>query len=128
MKKSIAAAIVGLFILSLTGPAQADYIGNRDSKYFFPENCSYVKMIKKDHRVFFRTSKEALAAGFKMSSKCKDVNPEVVMFVGNKSSKMYFPVNCSYVKMIKDENKIDFKSSREALTAGYTMSSKCSDK
>ena len=120
--------MAGLFVLSFTGLVHADYIGNKDSKFFFPENCSYVKMIKKDHRIVFKTSKEAMRAGYKISSKCKDVEPEVIVFVGNRSSKMYFPANCSYVKMIKDENKVTFRSDKEALAAGYKVSSKCSEK
>jgi methylphosphotriester-DNA--protein-cysteine methyltransferase len=124
--KTLMAAIAGLFILSFTGLAHADFVGNKSSKLFFPDTCSYVKMIKKDNAVPFKTSAEAVAAGYKASSKCQDDSSKM-SFVGNKTSKMFFPADCSYVKMIKDGNKVTFKSSQEAITAGYKASSKCTD-
>ena len=121
------AAVVGLFVLSFTGFAHADFVGNKDSKFFFPDNCSYVKLIKKDNVVTFKTSAEAIAAGYKASSKCKADDSKAALFVGNKSSKLYFPADCSYVKLIKDENKVSFTDEKSALAAGYKLSSKCSD-
>ena len=119
--KKLTVVLMGLFVLSFIGSAYADYLGNKDSKFFFPENCSYAKLIKKDNIVKFTTFDAAVAAGYKVSSKCKDDAP----FVGNKSSKLYFPPDCSVVKMIKDDNKINFKSSADAIAAGFKASSKC---
>jgi len=121
--KKLTVVLMGLFVLSFIGSAYADYLGNKDSKFFFPENCSYAKLIKKDNIVKFTTFDAAVAAGYKVSSKCKDDAP----FVGNKSSKLYFPADCSYVKLIKDENKNTFTDEASAKKAGYTRSSKCSD-
>jgi methylphosphotriester-DNA--protein-cysteine methyltransferase len=70
---------------------------------------------------------DAVAAGYKASSKCQGTAADMASFVGNKSSKFFFPSDCSYVKLIKDENKVTFKSSAEATAAGYKASSKCSD-
>ncbi len=41
------------------------------------------------------------------------------MFVASKNSKVYHSSNCQYVKRIKDENKIWFKSAKEAEKMGY---------
>jgi methylphosphotriester-DNA--protein-cysteine methyltransferase len=125
--KKLMLAMTGLLILSFSGLANADFVGNKDSKFFFPDTCSYVKLIKKDNVVNFKTSADAIAAGYKASSKCKSDAPAAVIFVGNKSSKLFFPANCSVVKLIKDDNKISFKSSADALAAGYKASSKCAD-
>ncbi len=125
MKKLI--LVLAVLILGLNGTLQADVIGNKDSKFFFPANCSYVKLIKKDNIVTFKTDADAVAAGYKASSKCKAVDMDTTSFIGNKSSKFFFPSDCSYVKMIKDENKVTFKSSADAIAAGYKASSKCSD-
>jgi methylphosphotriester-DNA--protein-cysteine methyltransferase len=127
MMRTLIAALAGVLILAFTGSAQADVIGNKDSKFFFPENCSYAKMIKKENVVTFKTSADAVAAGYKASSKCQSSDANAVTFIGNKSSKFFFPSDCSYVKMIKDENKVTFKSSADALAAGYKASSKCSE-
>ena len=130
--KKLMAALVGVVVLSFCGLAQADFIGNKDSKFFFPDNCSYVKMIKKDNVVNFKTSADAVAAGYKLSSKCKSDDakapavPAAPAFVGNKASKLYFPATCSVVKMIKDDNKVTFMTDADAKAAGYKLSSKCS--
>ena len=113
--------------LGLASVANADFVGNKDSKLFFPDNCSYVKLIKKANVVNFKTSDEAIKAGYKASSKCQDT-AATVAFVGNKSSKLFFPADCSYVKLMKDDNKVNFKSSDDAVAAGYKASTKCSDK
>jgi len=119
--------LVGLVFLSFTGLAHADFVGNKSSKFFFPDTCSYVKMIKADNKVVFKTSADAVAAGYKLSSKCKADDSAKVSFVGNKSSKLFFPADCSYVKLIKDENKVSFSSSADALAAGFKASTKCTD-
>lgn len=121
------ALILGVLILGFSGVVQADVIGNKDSKLFFPADCSYAKLIKKDNVVTFKTAADAIAAGYKASSKCKAADKDTVSFVGNKSSKLFFPSDCSYVKMIKDENKVTFKSSADAAAAGYKSSTKCTD-
>ena len=125
MKKLI--LVLGVLIFGFNGLVQADVVGNKDSKLFFPVDCSYVKLIKKDNIVTFKSPKDAIAAGYKESSKCKSAEVDTVLFVGNKSSKLFFPSDCSYVKMIKDTNKVTFKSSVDAIAAGYKASSKCTD-
>lgn len=42
------------------------------------------------------------------------------MFVASKNSKIYHLPDCKYVKRIKDENKIFFKSAEDAREKGYT--------
>ena len=118
-------ALVGVLVLSFTGVAHADFVGNKDSKFFFPDTCSYVKFIKKDNVVNFKTAADAVAAGYKASSKCKPDAASTEAFVGNKSSKLFFPANCSVVKLVKDENKVSFSSAADATAAGYKVSSKC---
>ena len=125
MKKLL--LVLGTLILGFNGLVVADVVGNKDSKFFFPSDCSYVKLIKKDNIVTFKTPADAIAAGYKASSKCQATGSDKVSFVGNKSSKLFFPSDCSYVKMIKDENKVTFKSTADAIAAGYKASSKCAD-
>ena len=84
-------------------------------------------MIKKENVVNFKTAADAMAAGFKASSKCKPAEELAMPVVANKSSKLFFPPDCSVVKMIKDDNKVTFKSSAEAIAAGYKASTKCSE-
>ena len=100
--KSVIAAVLGVLFLGMTASVQADVIGNKDSKFFFPPDCSYAKLIKKDNVVTFKSAADAVAAGYKESSKCKSAAAVTPAFVGNKSSKLYFPANCSTVKLIKD--------------------------
>jgi methylphosphotriester-DNA--protein-cysteine methyltransferase len=123
--KKLVTVLVGVLVLGFTGAAHADFVGNKDSKFFFPDTCSYVKLIKKENVVNFKTSADAIAAGYKASSKCQSNAASTVMFVGNKSSKLFFPANCSVVKLIKDDNKVSFNSSADAVAAGYKASSKC---
>ena len=126
--KKLVLMIVGVLVLGFTGAAHADFVGNKDSKFFFPDTCSYVKLIKKDNQVAFKTAADAIAAGYKASSKCKsDAVPSASAFVGNKSSKLFFPADCSVVKMIKDDNKVTFNTAADAAAAGYKASSKCSE-
>ncbi len=75
MNKGFMITIAGVLFLGLTGLAQADFVGNKDSKLFFSDDCSYAKMIKKENKVVFKTSAEAVAAGYKASSKCSE-NPK----------------------------------------------------
>ncbi len=42
------------------------------------------------------------------------------MFVASKNSKIYHLPDCKYVKRIKEENKIWFKSAKEAKEKGYS--------
>ena len=121
--------LLAVMILGFSGLVQADVIGNKDSKFFFPADCSFAKMIKKDNVVTFKSAADAVAAGYKASSKCKvaDDAAAAVPVVGNKSSKLFFPTDCSVVKTIKDDNKVSFKSAADAVAAGYKASSKCTD-
>jgi len=112
-------------VLGFTGAAHADFVGNKDSKFFFPDTCSYVKLIKATNQVAFKTAADAVAAGYKASSKCQSDTPAAPAFVGNKSSKLFFPANCSVVKLIKDENKVSFNTAADAAAAGFKASSKC---
>jgi methylphosphotriester-DNA--protein-cysteine methyltransferase len=125
--KKVFLTLVGVLVIGFAGVSHADFVGNKSSKLFFPDTCSYVKLIKKDNVVNFKTSADAVAAGFKASSKCQADTSDAVVFVGNKSSKLFFKADCSYVKLIKDENKVSFKTSADALAAGFKASSKCSD-
>lgn len=125
--KKLMVVVVGLLVLSFIGPAHAGYVGNKDSKFFFPDTCSYAKLIKKDNVVNFKTAADAIAAGYKASSKCQEDAAAAGAFVGNKSSMLFFPADCSVVKLIKDDNKVTFKTSADALAAGFKASSKCSD-
>jgi methylphosphotriester-DNA--protein-cysteine methyltransferase len=119
--------LTGALVLSFSVLSQAAFVGNKTSKLFFPDTCSYVKLIKKDNVVNFKTAADALAAGYKASSKCEgDVSTPA--FVGNKSSKLFFPSSCSYVKFIKQTNLVTFNSAAEATAAGYKASDKCPNK
>ncbi len=124
MKKLIL-AVLGVLVIGFSGLVQADVVGNKSSKLFFPPDCSYAKLIKKENQVTFKSPADAVAAGYAASSKCQSTAVDTVAFVGNKSSKLFFPANCSYVKLIKDDNKVSFKSSADAVAAGYKASSKC---
>ena len=42
------------------------------------------------------------------------------MFVASKNSKIYHSPDCQYAKRINDENKIFFKSAKEAKERGYS--------
>ena len=55
-------------------------------------------------------------------SKLDSVNLEnkTGVFIASKNSKIYHLPDCSYAKKIKDENKIWFKSAKEAEKAGYS--------
>ena len=125
--KKLMVVMAGLFIFGFTQLAHADFVGNKASKLFFPDNCSVVKLIKKDNVVNFKTSAEAIAAGYKASSKCSDTATTAPAFVGNSSSKLFFPADCSVVKLIKAGNKVSFDTAKDALAAGYKASSKCTD-
>ena len=65
----LAIVLAGVLVLGFTQAAHADFVGNKDSKFFFPDTCSYVKQIKKDNVVNFKTAADAVAAGYKASSK-----------------------------------------------------------
>jgi len=123
--KKLVSAVLGMLVLGFTSVVHADFVGNKDSKFFFPDNCSYVKLIKKGNQVSFKTAADAIAAGYKASSKCKSDAITAPAFVGNKSSKLFFPADCSFVKLIKDDNKVTFNSTADAIAAGYKASSKC---
>lgn len=121
--KRIIAVLAGLFI-GFSALAQADLVGNKSSKLYFPDSCSVVKLIKKDNIVNFKTEAQAKAAGYTASSKCQSQD-DLPAYFGNKSSKLFFPVGCSVVAEIKDENKVGFNTQADALSAGYKLSSKC---
>lgn len=47
------------------------------------------------------------------------------MFVASKNSTIYHKPDCKYVKRIKEENKVWFKSAEEAEKAGYKPDKNC---
>ncbi|MDE2028120.1 MAG: hypothetical protein KGJ11_06235, partial [Candidatus Omnitrophica bacterium] len=65
-------AVGVVLMFGLTQAAQAAFIGNKASKFYFPDSCSYAKMIKKENVVKFKTAAQAVKAGYKASSKCSD--------------------------------------------------------
>jgi hypothetical protein len=46
-------------------------------------------------------------------------------YVASKNGKMYYNIDCSGVKRIKEENRIWFNSKEDAEKSGYTLSSLC---
>ncbi len=73
--------------------------------------------------------KEYVEVGFNSSSQVKGeqsksdsvhLQNKTGMFVASKNSKIYHLPDCQYVKRIKDENKIWFKSAKEARERGYS--------
>ncbi len=58
-------------ILKSSSPAEKSYFAsNRGSKYY-PVGCAAGKTLKLENRVYFKTSAEAEAAGYTLSSSCK---------------------------------------------------------
>jgi len=48
-------------------------------------------------------------------------------YVASKNSKIYYNVNCSGAKRIKEENKIWFSSREEAEKSGLTLATSCKE-
>lgn len=46
-------------------------------------------------------------------------------YVASKNGKKYYPLTCSGVNRIKEENKIYFKTQAEAEAAGYSKAANC---
>jgi hypothetical protein len=46
-------------------------------------------------------------------------------FVASKNGTKYYPLNCSGVKRIKEENKVFFTTAKEAESAGYGPAANC---
>lgn len=53
------------------------------------------------------------------------VNADNGSFVASKNGTKYYPVNCSAVNRIKDENKVFFDTALAAENAGFTVSTAC---
>lgn len=47
------------------------------------------------------------------------------VYVASKNGKLYYPINCSGAKRIKEENKVWFATNIDAEKSGYTISSSC---
>jgi hypothetical protein len=47
------------------------------------------------------------------------------LFLGNKETKVYYTPNCSGYKDVRPENRISFKSAKEAEDAGYKRAQDC---
>ena len=122
MKSKLVAANVGVLFLGFTGMAQADFVGNKDSKTFHTEQCSVVKQMKAENKVTFTTAAEALKAGY---TACKKCSPADVTFVASKDGKKYHKTECRLAANIKADNLVNFVSQAEAEKAGYTPCSIC---
>ncbi len=52
-------------------------------------------------------------------------NQAVKSFCGNKNSKIYHSLGCTYSKNMKDENKVYFSTKDECIANGYKPCSRC---
>lgn len=46
-------------------------------------------------------------------------------YIGNKKTKVYHKINCRYVKLIKNSNRVYFKTKLQAQKAGYRPCKVC---
>jgi hypothetical protein len=53
------------------------------------------------------------------------VDESKFQFVGSKNGTKYYPLSCKSANRIKDENKVYFNSTQEAIDGGYTLASGC---
>ncbi len=128
MKAKLIAAIVGVLVLGFTGLAQADFVGNKDSKTFHSDQCHMVKMMKDENKIVFKTSEEAEKAGYAFCKKCAmhgDKAMSKAAFVGNKNSMMFHKSDCPMAEKMKAENLANFATKEEAEKAGYKACAKC---
>ena len=47
------------------------YVGNKHTKVYHKIDCRYVKLIKKSHKVYFKTKKQAKKAGYRACKVCR---------------------------------------------------------
>ena len=47
------------------------------------------------------------------------------LFVASKRGKYYYPINCSLAQQLSKQNKVYFKSKKEAEAKGYQFNQKC---
>jgi len=59
------------------------------------------------------------------TSESSGINESIGSFVASKNSKIYHRPECKYVKRIKEENKIWFKSVKEAEDKGFKPDKYC---
>lgn len=58
----------------------------------------------------------------------KNTNDNVIVeknYVASKNGKMFYPSGCSSANRIKEENRVWFSTSEEAISSGYELSSTC---
>ena len=53
------------------------------------------------------------------------IQPSSYPFVASKRGKYYYPINCSLAQQLSKQNKVYFKSKKEAEAKGYQFNQKC---
>jgi methylphosphotriester-DNA--protein-cysteine methyltransferase len=120
--KKLFAILAGVLCLGWVSVAQADFVGNKDSKVFHSEQCYLIKSMKAENKITFKTAADALKEGY---TACKKCNPADVAFVGNKDSKVYHKPDCRLVAKMKSENVVNFATKDDAEKGGYKACSIC---
>ena len=92
---------------------------SQDCQDLFKEN-SLKKYIESTPAFNSNPNSSAQIKGDQTKSENVNLQNKTGMFVASKNSKIYHLPSCPYVKRIKEENKIWFKSAREAREKGYS--------
>ena len=119
---------LGFILVFFTGVLSSYfYLQEQDNK-----NSIVIQDASQDCRDLFNENKYIISNNSNSSTQVKGEqsksdNPNLQnktgMFIASKNSKIYHSPDCQYVKRIKEENKIYFKSAEEARDRGYSSHS-----
>ena len=70
--------LINLILPSIALSSGNNYIGSKESNKYHLYDCRWVKNIKKENVVEFKTVKEAIAAGYKPCETCKPGTEEIL--------------------------------------------------
>lgn len=116
-------------------PADARFIGNRETRKVHRSECSHVERMADDKKVYFAGYEEALESGF---APCRICDPDKVAleekiyfsgtrkeatanapFVGNRETRKIHRRSCTHAKNLADEKAVYFEKYRDTIEAGF---------
>lgn len=104
----------------LLGNAFRDYIfTKKETAFEFQDSSNILSDEEKNQIIAELNAKESIAEESEKEKKTE--NEGLKQFIGSSKSDKFYPIDCSYAKRIKEENKVWFSSVEEGESAGRTF-------
>lgn len=120
MKKYFLLILLLFFLTAgvISGIAYERYIHREECLKIAFDNSGVETLSEEEIKEITKTLNSGSEAGYDQNPENNKENNQNSKFVGSKNGNKFYPADCRYAKLIKEENKVFFDSQEEGEKAG----------